>query len=178
MEKNEIDAARAQATQVAAVLTPLLTALQSASAVLSLASNAEKQKGALVKEVEGLQSTKEMLQRDLEVLANQKTALTIEVKEAEREAKAAVAAAKSAATAKAKEAEAAATRRAAAAAAAAAEKEAEFTAHIAEVQQKTDAEVAALFTKAETASEAAAAAEKRLAAVQAQAQKLMASIGG
>ena len=62
--------------------------------------------------------------------------------------------------------------------AAAAAKEAEFTQHIQDVQKTTDAEVAALFTKQQTAAEAAAAAEKRLATIQAQAQKFAASLAG
>ena len=178
MDKNEIDAARAQATQVAAVLTPLLTALQSASAVLSLASNAEKQKGALVQDLAALTTERDNLLAGISAqetqLADLKAAVAVAKTEADAQSKADIKAAKD----RAKAAEAAAQARAEAAAAAAAEKEAEFTAHIAEVQKKTDADVASLFVRAQTAEEAAEAAEKRLKAVRDQAAKMAAAIGG
>lgn len=178
MEKSEIDAARAKANQVTAVLTPLLQALQSAGEVLSAASNAEKSRVAVLMAVDELNTKAATLQESIAALQQQKADLQAEVAKAELEAKAAAKAATSAANEKAKAAEKAAAERAAAAEKAAAEREAAFTQHIQEVQKSTDAEVAALFTRQQTAAEAAEAAEKRLKAVRDQAAKMAAAIGG
>lgn len=178
MEKADIDAARAKATQVAAVLTPLLQALQAAGEVLSVASNSEKLRSTLVDEVVGLKNQAITLKEAVDALTVRKLALDAEVQAAEANARERARTMAQALEDTVKEAEAAAQARASAAAAAAAAKEAEFTQHIQDVQKTTDAEVAALFTKQQTAAEAAAAAEKRLATIQAQAQKFAASLAG
>lgn len=178
MEKSEIDAARAKANQVTAVLTPLLQALQSASEVLSAASNVEKSRAAALLTVTELENQAITLHESVAALQQQKADLQAEVAKAELEAKAAAKAATAAANEKAKAAEKAAAERAAAAEKSAAEKEAAFTQHIQDVQRNTDAEVAALFTRQQTAAEAAEAAEKRLQAVREQAAKMAAAIGG
>lgn len=178
MDKATIDAARAQANQVTAVLTPLLQALQSASEVLSAASNVEKSRVAAQLTVTELENQAVTLHESVTALQQQKADLQAEVAKSELEAKAAAKAAATAANEKAKAAEKAAAERAAAAEKAAAEKEAAFTQHILDVQRNTDAEVAALFTRQQTATEAADAAEKRLQAVREQAAKMAAAIGG
>lgn len=178
MEKAEIDGARAQAVQVIAVLSPLLQALQSAGEVLSTASNATKHKNALTDEVVNLKNQAIMLKESVDALTLRKAELEADVQAAEAQARERARTAALALEEVVREAEAAAAARAAAAAQAAAAKEAEFTQHIQDVQRTTDLEVAKLFTKQQTATEAASAAEQRLAAIQAQAQKFAAALGG
>lgn len=178
MEKANIDAARSQAAQIAAVLTPLLTALQSAGEVLSVASNAEKHRTALLTEVENLQATEASLRINVANLTTARDALQAQVNKSEQQAKQAAQAAEVEAAARAKAAEEAAQARAVAAAQDAAEKEAAFTQHILDVQRDTDAEVASLFTRKQDAEDAALAAEARLQAVRDQAAKMAASLAG
>jgi translation initiation factor IF-2 len=178
MDKASIDAARAQAGQAVIILTPILQALQSANEVLSLASNVEKSRAIMAGELKDLENQAITLHESIAALQVQKADLQAEVAKAELEAKALAKAATQAAQEKVKAAEAAATARAAAAEKAAAEKEAAFTQHIQDVQRNTDAEVAALFTRQQTAAEAAEAAEAKLAKVREQAQKFAASLGG
>lgn len=178
MEKANIDVARAQAAQVAAVLTPLLTALQSAGEVLSVASNAEKHRAALLDEVEALKEAAAALRSDVAGLKAEHTELQAAVGKATAEAQKAAREAAAKAAEQARAAEDAAQARAAAAAAEAAEKEAAFTQHILDVQRDTDAEVAALFTRKQDAEDAALAAEARLQAVRDQAAKMAASLAG
>ena len=178
MEKTEIDAARAQAGQVVAVLTPLLQALQSANEVLSVASNAEKLRGALTGDVADLKNQAITLKEAVDALTLRKQELANDVQVAEANARERARIAAQALEETVKEAEAAAQARAAAAAAAAAETEVGFAKKMNEAQDATDAAVAALFTRQQQATDAAAAAEKRLAAIQEQAQKFAAALAG
>ena len=175
MDKASIDAARAQAGQAVVILTPILQALQSANEVLSLASNVEKSRAIMAGELKDLENQAITLHESIAALQVQKADLQAEVAKAELEAKALAKAAAQAAQEKVKAAEAAAAARTAAAEKAAAEKEAAFTQHIQDVQRNTDAEVAALFTRQQTAAEAAEAAEAKLAKVREQAQKFSAA---
>ena len=178
MDKSEIDNARTQAGSIVNALTPILRAMEQAGGVLSVLSGAEKHRAALTAEVESLKNDAATLQESVRSLETQRAALQAEVAKAELEAKAAAREAALAAEEKAKAAEAAAAARATAAEKAAAEKEAAFTQHILDVQRNTDAEIAALFTRQQTAADAAAAAEAKLQAVRDQAAKMAAAIGG
>lgn len=178
MEKANIDAARAQATSVLGMLSPLVKALEQAGEVLSVASNSAKLKSTLASEVDALKNEAITLHESVTALTLRKKELTAEVQAVEAQAREQARLAAQATQEQVQAAERLAQERVAAAQAAAAAKEAAFTQHIQDVQKATDAEVAALFTKQQTAAEAAAAAEKRLATIQAQAQKFAASLGG
>jgi colicin import membrane protein len=178
MDKASIDAARAQAGNAVVVLTPILRALESAGEVLSMASNVEKSRATLAGEITALENQAVTLHESIAALQQQKVDLQAEVLRVEMETRAISKAAAERAAEQAKAAEKAAAERAAAAEKAAAEREAAFTQHIQDVQRNTDAEVAALFTRQQTAAEAAEAAEKRLQAVREQAAKMAAAIGG
>lgn len=177
MDKQDIDKARAAATNALMIAKPIIEAMQGAETVFSVLANAEKHKAALVAEVATLQQNQQRALQELESLGAQVVAAKAEVAAVQDAAQAKV----RAMTEEAQSIVTSLNEQRVAAEATAREQHAlllaGLTSTAAQAQTEHDAYMGGLTAKRREAEDATAAIEKKLATLRAQAKKFADAFG-